>query len=332
METLRRRALILDYLCTKSEESAITITELHEYFKSQYRSKKDRKTFSRDIEVLSLDHQIIEVDENKRTKRYYAKREKKSSLQNIKIQNKDLFTLITALSTFKQTAPKTFAKSCDDILMSISQNLKDKDLEQFDLIKSITTSTQGIDGRSVALIEEDFEKLIKAIINQQCFKCRISYPLSAPKEEKKYMPLAFYFTNNTPYLYALDLVKNENRLLRATRLTQIELLDQKSNPKLVNKALMEVGPHFSGFGGKTEIRYEITCDTAFATFFLERPFVSPFKFEQSKKDNIITFTLNDNEQIIRLLASWAPHIKDIKPKAIKQKVLETLKKGQENLK
>ncbi|GAB4421900.1 MAG: hypothetical protein OHK0056_32840 [Bacteriovoracaceae bacterium] len=329
METLKRRALIFDYLCTRDENSPASISDVFNYFKENHDISETRKTFERDItDYLSKDHQVVEVKENKKTNRYYAIRDKKSPLHNIKIERKDLFALVTAISTFKHTAPDVFAKSCDNILLSLGKNVKEEDQENFSMIRSITTSTQGIDGKSEAINSDDFKTLIDAIINFQCFECRIAYPLSEEKSEiKRYMPLSFYFTNNTPYLYALDLKKNVKRLLRATRLVDVSLLDQKADPKKVLAALIEVGPHFSGFDAKAEINYKITCDEAFATFFKERPFVKPYSLSPKGKDYILSFTLNNNDQLIRLFASWSPHIKDISPKEVKNQVKELLKLG-----
>ena len=305
MEILRRRALILDYLCTKSKDSAASITEIYKHFKVQHDIKEDRKTFERDIIKLSIDNRIIEVNHDNKTTRYFAVREKKTPLLNFKVGIDEIFTLVTAISTFKQTAPQFFSKSCEKILIDLGKSLKDEDQESFKLIRSITTATQGIDGQSQAVSNPEFEKLMKAIINRNCFKCQIAYFLNEKKtpETKHYMPLSFYFSNNTPYLYVYDLVKKENRLLRATRLINIEVMDRQADPKKVQATTSELGPHFSGYGSKNLFKYQITCDQAFATFFLERPFAKPYELTPIK-DNLyrLSFELNDNDQLVRLLA------------------------------
>lgn len=333
METLNRRAKIYDYLCTRSKESPATVTDIYKHFKSHHQASEDRKTFERDITYLSSTTHVIEVPINNRTKGFYAILEKKQPLLNFKIGRRDLFTLVTAITTFKQTTPKFFSDSCDRILIEMGKTFSEEQLNRFNLIRSITTTTQGIDGQSEAINNDDFDTLMQAIINRKCFTCQISYPLDPSKDEKKeYMPLSFYFSNNTPYLYVFDLKKKKNRLLRATRLTSVALLDKEADPKKVQAASIEVGPHFSGYGGEREINYKITSDKAFATFFLERPFVKPYQLIVKKNETYqISFTLNDNEQLIRMLAGWSNHLIDIEPKEIKTKVKDVLKDGQKYL-
>lgn len=320
-----RRYRIFQILSLRDDATAMTETEVYEALVAEGYNVS-QKTVQRDLTQNMDQFKLLETETY--PNKYYADKESYNPNIELALTKDKLFAVVIALNSLKKTSPAPIEKLCDETLVTIGDSIPEELQETYNYFKLVSQTQEGVGGRSVAQDDESFEEVFHAIIDGKAFECKISSPLMDQVQQnriRKFYPVFFTFTNNIPYLYAQDLDSGDFKQLRMTRLTAVKLINDIINRKtLEKKARKEIKNSFSGFSGGDLglLNYEIYCDKKMATHFEEKQLCSSQKIERILEDKYrITFKLNSNHQIIRLLAGFGGHIESIRPKKISDEVL-----------
>jgi predicted DNA-binding transcriptional regulator YafY len=318
-----RRYRIFQILCARSEDSALSSKEVHQILLDEG-DDIDERTVRRDLSEHMRDFKLLETDG--KPNRYWAERKNYNPEYELALTADNLFTIFIALDALKNTSPDPMQELCDETLVTLADAIPESLQESYNYFKLVSQTQEGVSGRSVAKDPKSFNKLITAVIDGSAFSCKIHSPLKDPIEReviRKFYPVFFTFTNNIPYLHALDLEKREFRQLRMTRLVDVKLIeDREDRSKFEEKARKELKASYSGYSGQNTYDYEIICDQKMADYFLEKELCENQKVEEILQDTRykITFTLSKHDQIIRLLAGFGGHIESIRPVEISKEV------------
>jgi predicted DNA-binding transcriptional regulator YafY len=329
-----RRYRIFQLLCLRDEDTAMTETEVYQALLAEgYAMSK--KTVQRDLTKFMDKFKLLETGTY--PNRYYADKNNYNPEIELALTKEQLFTVVVALDTLKSTSPALIEKICNDALLTIGDTIPDELKEAYSYFKMVSKTQEEVGGKSVAQDEEAFHKVFENVINGYAFKCHIVKPfdqrpkIKDPDDRKWYYPIYFTFTNNIPYVFVYDLNQDIFRMPRMTRLVNIETQHKHEDRKaLEKKARKNYKKSFSGFidNKNNNDKYEIFCDEMMATYFAEKPLSQNQKIDRILQDKYkITFELNRNNQISRLLAGFGGHIESIKPDEVSKEVIDIWSKS-----
>jgi predicted DNA-binding transcriptional regulator YafY len=308
-----------------SEESALSITEIADRLNSEG-FEINRKTVERDIEDISLDHPLSETASNPR--RFYFDGEFKLDFE-LTFDEGQLQTIILALESLKQMSPKVLKSLCSDVETTLVSKLPKALAKEFEHLKSISNSAPTILGEGGEIGPGVFETVLTCLRKGKVFECHYSSPDEARFSDRKrtFAPLKLHFAG-APYLYVYDCEDHEIKMLRISRIhkpVRTEIPVDKKRAKEI-----KLDHVFGGYGKGAEavINYAIVCTKPMALKFKEQKIHSSQKIEVLKDGLFeITFTVNDSEEVVRLLAQYGEFIKEIRPHAVYEKVKGIWRKG-----
>lgn len=308
-----------------SEESAFSITELAEALKGEG-YKITRKTIERDIEDISIDYPLCETAANPR--RFFFDGEFKIDFELL-FDEGQLQTIVLALQTLKQVSPGVLKSLCTEVEGTLISKLPKALGKEFNHLKSLSYAGATVLGEGGDIEPGVLQTVLVALRKGFAFECQYlsSDDTGTAQRVRKFAPLKLHFAG-APYIYVYDCEDGVIKLLRISRIHQIKKLELKVNRKRAEEINLE---HvFGGYGKGTErvIHYEVTCSRPMALRFKDHKIHPSQKIEVLKGGQfLITFSVHDSLEVIRLLAQYGEFIKNVKPATEYEKIKEIWKKG-----
>jgi predicted DNA-binding transcriptional regulator YafY len=322
---VQRQNQIKRFLSQTSEESALSITEIADRLNNEGYDI-NRKTIERDIEDISLVHPLSETASNPR--RFYFDGEFKLDFE-LTFDENQLQTIVLALESLKQMSPKVLKSLCSEVETTLVSKLPKALAKEFEHLKSISNTSSTILGEGGEIEPGVLETVLTCLRKGKVFECQYSSPDEARFSNRKrsFAPLKLHFVG-APYLYVYDCESSEIKMLRISRIhkpVRTEVLVDKKRAKEI-----KLDHVFGGYGKGAEsvINYAIVCTKPMALKFREQKIHSSQKIELLKDGLFeITFTVNDSDEVVRLLAQYGEYIREIRPGGVYEKVKEIWKKG-----
>jgi len=333
LSKVHRQQKIFNYLKHLTENSALSIHDIHQKLMSEG-FDLIQKTVARDIDEMSETFKLQEMGEN--PVRFYASSDFKPDFE-LTFTQEELQTITMALESLKQTSPNYLGKLCLEAQNTLETKVPAKLYNDLIKFKNMHIFHYGINGRAVARDDKSFALAMRALRNGFTIKCKNFSPYKDEEYNQRirhFAPLAFLLSGGIPFIYVRDMDDNGLKTLRLTRLTEVKITKEPVEP-MKKESIKNLDHAFGGFGlgfsNEDLISYEIHCTGEVATYFTEREIHSEQRIEKISSDHfIITFSLPDSREIIRLLAGFGAEIHKILPVPIEQKVFDILrsKKGQ----
>jgi predicted DNA-binding transcriptional regulator YafY len=308
-----------------SEESALSITEIADRLNNEG-FDINRKTVERDIEDISLDHPLSETASNPR--RFYFDGEFKLDFE-LTFDENQLQTIVLALESLKQMSPKVLKGLCNEVETTLVSKLPKALAKEFEHLKSMSNTAPTILGEGGEIGPGVFETVLTCLRKGKVFECQYSSPDEARFSDRKrtFAPLKLHFAG-APYLYVYDCESGEIKMLRISRIHKPVRTEIPVDKKRAKEIKLE---HvFGGYGKGAEavIDYAVVCTKPMAMKFKEQKIHASQKIEVLKDGLFeITFTVNDSDEVVRLLAQYGEYIREIRPSGVYEKVRDIWKKG-----
>ena len=322
---LRRQNQIKRLLSQTSQESALSITEIAE--KLNYEGYGiNRKTVERDIDDISIAHQLSETASNPR--RFYFDGDFKLDFELVFDENQ-LQTIVLALQSLKQMSPGVIKSLCVEVENTLVSKLPKALAKEFEHLKSISHAGATVLGEGGDIEAGVLQTVLLSLRKGKIFECYYSSPDEArsSKRKRSFAPLKLHFTG-APYLYVYDGEDKVIKLLRISRISSIKMTNEMVDKKRVKEINLE---HvFGGYGKGSEkvINYAVLCTKPMAHKFNEQKIHPSQRIELLKAGLFnITFCVHDSLEVTRLLAQYGEFIRKIEPEAEYEKVKEIWKKG-----
>lgn len=323
-----RQQEIYNILRYRSEDSSMTASEVVEALERKG-CKASSKTILRDLQEDMEQTHGIRWTETK-PHRFYVDAEFKPTYQ-LNLSEWELQTMTHALDSFREMGPphlKEPALKAEVVLLS---KVPKGVAEHLEKIKSITAVTPAFRGESGIEYSQAYRLVMRALLDGVVIKCRNISPYkdeSSGKVIRTFSPLFLHIAGSEHYLIALDHEDQQVKRLKVCRLHDIEVTSQKFDTSIRIK-YRDVTSSIGGFGGAEDqvMKYTITCDKLMATLFQERKIHSSQQIRTNGTDYFITFEANPSKEIIRDLAGWAMHIKDVQPAEVMNELMEIWEAG-----
>jgi predicted DNA-binding transcriptional regulator YafY len=322
---IHRQNQIKRLLSLTSKSSALSISEITERLKLEG-YEINRKTVERDIEDISLNHPLSEVDSNPR--RFYFDGEFKLNFELV-FDEYQLQTIVLALEGLKQISPKVIKDLCKDVEATLLSKLPQTLAKEFEYLKSLSNTSPTVLGEAGEIDSGVFETVLTCLRKGKAFECQYSSPDEARFSERRrlFAPLKLHFVG-APYLYVYDCLDDQIKMLRISRIKKALRTDISVNKKRVKD--IQLDHVFGGYGKGNEaiINYAVTCTRPMAMKFKEQKIHPTQKVELLKDGSFeITFSVHDSDEVVRLLSQYGEFIREIKPHSAYERVREIWKKG-----
>jgi predicted DNA-binding transcriptional regulator YafY len=322
---INRQNQVKRYLSQTSVESALSITEITEKLITDG-FNINRKTVERDIEDISISHPLSETNSNPR--RFYFDGEFKLDFELVFDENQ-LQTIIMALESLKQVSPKVIKHLCQNVETTLLSKLPKALAKEFEHLKSISSTSPTILGEGGDIDPEVFETVLYCLRKGRAFRCQY-FSADESKQsarERVFAPLKLHFVG-APYLYVYDCEDNKIKTLRISRIQNALRTETPVDKKRAKEIKLDHVFGAFGKGDEQVVHYAITCKRPMALRFRDQKIHPTQKIEaQQDGDFMITFSVHDSDEVVRLLSQYGEFIKDIKPEAAYQKVKAIWNKG-----
>ncbi len=323
-----RQQEIYNILRYRTEDSSITTTEVAELLEKKG-CKASNKTILRDVQDEMGDTHGIRCTETK-PNRFYVDGDFKPQYQ-LNFSEWELQTITHALDSFREMGPphlKEPALKAEAVLLS---KVPKGVAEHLEKIKGITAVTPSFRGESGIDYSQAYRLVMRALMDGFVINCRNISPYKDDcfaKKVRTFSPLFLHIAGSEHYLIALDHEDNQPKRLKVCRLQDIEVTNKKFDISIRAKH-RDFSNSIGGYGGSEDlvIKYTITCDKLMATLFQERKIHSTQQVRSNGNEYFITFESNPSKEIVRDLAGWALHIKDVKPVEVMNELMEIWEAG-----
>ncbi|MFZ4715538.1 MAG: helix-turn-helix transcriptional regulator [Bacteriovoracaceae bacterium] len=312
-----------------SEEEAMSITELWEEVKSAG-FDVNRKTIERDIgEDLTINTPLASTGTN--PERYFYP-EGLGPDYELKFNDHQLQTIILALQNLKNMSSKLIKGYCVDAEDTLISKLPQSLANEFEVLKSISSSGHTALGESGELEEETYTIVTSALRSGFSFECFYHSPYDPKKNNVKrnFGPLMLHFVGGAPYIFVYDEddPKKMIKSLRINRIKEPRITTNKVDKKRRKEINLEHAIGGYGTGNHDIIEYVIYCSDELAKRFEEYKIHPSQKISKIKTNEYkIKFTLVNSTEVVRILSQYGDFIYRIEPDTVYRQVKEIWRKG-----
>lgn len=319
----RRHEIIFQILKGRDINSALSANEIHSLIMNEG-IDINLRTIRRDLEVLSESHGLSS-DEG-RPERYFPFKDFQFKY-DLQLNENTLQVLMIALNNLKQTSHEYFVNLATEAETAILNSLDTKVAQELRKSKRKYLFTYSTEGRPISNNIKDFQNLMLALRENRTIHCKNNSPY---KEEvynnrvRHFAPYKFILNSGTPYLIVQDLEDGEFKNLRATRISEVQVSNEIFTPEKEDN-FIHLENQIGGWGGlnKDAVNIVITIDEGLAIYFKEKSIHTSQKLKRIK-DNIYELKLKCalSTELIRFFAGFGEHIYSVKPKKLKDQILE----------
>lgn len=307
-------------LSHSSQESALSISELLTQLTAAGFAI-NRKTVERDIEDISLNHPLSEVDSSPR--RFFFDGDFKLDFELV-FDEAQLQTIILALQSLKQMSPGVLKGLCSEVETTLVSKLPRLLATEFERLKSISHASPTVLGEGEEIAEGVMPAVLMSLRKGRVFSCHYA---SSLERVRFFAPLKLHFAG-APYLYVYDCEDEVIKLLKISRIRNVEITQDVVDLKRSEEIKLDYV--FGGYGKGSEevVDYIITCTSPMAQRFKEHKIHPTQKIEVLRDGHFkISFTVHDSLEVVRLLAQYGEFIKNIEPSDKYQEVKAIWEKG-----
>ena len=178
-----------------------------------------------------------------------------------------------------------------------------------------TYLVKGFKYEDMSLKSKLFESLNIAIVKNQIIK------LTYKKKNRELKPYKIINTDGIWYLSA-----DENNKLKTYTLAKISNLEVSKKKFTPNKEFVElIEKNQDTWFSKNEINVVLEIDEKVKEYFIRRELLPHQCILKNTKNLIISTKVSYEEEILKVVRQWIPHIKIIEPIALNNKLMKGLK-------
>lgn len=332
MNKIQRQEMIKVLLSRCDEDTAMSITELYEHLVSQGVSC-NRKTIERDIMDLSIEG--VTQSEAVNPSRFYMSQDYKGHLE-LTFSKPELQMMLLSLHALKDSGPEYFRKMAENTTSKILNQLKNEQKKvMLDFSKQFVFST-GIQPKSQAHNQKDFEVVLTALREGTSFQCFYSSPYQRKEEIllRHFTPYLFFLNGFTPYICCYDHDSKTLKNLRISRIDNALIEKTPASPDLAVQAKAMIAQGFGAFSAPDLLQdLHLLIEGKFLTYCREQ-IIHPTQSLEMVNDKQATLSLSVpvSYELVRLLASFGDDILSISPKEVSDQVSELAQKTVDNMK
>lgn len=324
---IQRQNRVKRLLSQRSEESALSVTELAEMLNAEGFSV-NRKTVERDIDDVAMDEDYPLSETASNPTRYFFNGDLPQNYELI-FDEIQLQTIIVALQSLKQMSPGVLKGLCSEVESTLVSKLPKTLGQEFERLKGISNAAPTILGEAADIDPGVLQIVLMCLRKGKVFECNYTSPDDAVplNRIRSFAPLKLHFVG-TPYLYVYDCENDIIKMLRISRIHGAMMTNKNVNKSRAREIKLEYV--FGGYGKGTEkvINYAITCTKPMATKFQEQRIHPSQKIELLKGGLFkITFSVHDSLEVIRMLAQYGEFIRNIAPEEEYEKVKAIWQQG-----
>ena len=221
-------------------------------------------------------------------------------------------------------------------LNTLSSSFNIEETTDFDSLKSFLGDSKGFyDWLEVEFStwgnrvqdENLFNILKSGILNRQVLKIEYA-SYKSEISERKIKPLKICFKNESWYLYAFCLLRNDYRFFKFSRIHRVEKLDESFTPEITGKVLPKMSEQYANnLGSQTKVILEVDSKMSW------RAFDELEVLEHLENGNLrCAVNIPDISWGISYLLSFGSGIKVIEPDSVKNMLLQEIEKMLKNAK
>lgn len=221
-------------------------------------------------------------------------------------------------------------------LSTLSSSFNIEETGDFDSLKSFLGDSKGFyDWLEVEFStwgnrvqdENLFNILKSGILNRQVLKIEYA-SYNSEISERKIKPLKICFKNESWYLYAFCLLRNDYRFFKFSRIHRVEKLDEYFTPEITGKVLPKMSEQYANnLGSQTQVIVEVDSKLSW------RVFDELEVLEHLENGNLrCAVNIPDISWGISYLLSFGSGIKVIEPDSVKNMLLQEIEKMLKNAK
>ncbi len=209
---------------------------------------------------------------------------------------------------------KNFSALCG--IRNLYPNMSDDFI--VDLLNSRVNQTYLIKGNEyedVSSKSELFELLNVAIIKKQVVN------LTYNNKDRELKPYKLINTDGIWYLSA-----DENNKLKTYTLTKVSNASQSSKTFTPNKEFIEIiSKNQDTWFSKNEIKVTLHIDQKVKDYFLRRDLLPHQTILKNNDDLVVSTKVSYEEEILKVVRHWMPHIKILEPLSLQTRLINGLK-------
>lgn len=221
-------------------------------------------------------------------------------------------------------------------LSSLNTNFNIEETGDFESLKSFLGDSKGFyDWLEVEFStwgnrvqdENLFNILKSGILNRQVLKIEYA-SYNSEISERKIKPLKICFKNESWYLYAFCLLRNDYRFFKFSRIHRVEKLEEYFTPEITGKVLPKMSEQYANnLGSQTRVIVEVDSKLSW------RAFDELEVLEHLENGNLCcAVNIPDISWGISYLLSFGSGIKVIEPDSVKNMLLQEIEKMLKNAK
>ena len=172
-----------------------------------------------------------------------------------------------------------------------------------------------------------FQFFYQAELNRQVLKIEYA-SYNSEISERKIKPLKICFKNESWYLYAFCLLRNDYRFFKFSRIHQVKKLEEYFTPEITGKVLPKMSEEYANnLGSQTRVIVEVDSKMSW------RVFDELEVLEHLENGNLrCAVNIPDISWGISYLLSFGSGIKVIEPDSVKNMLLQEIEKMLNNVK
>lgn len=329
----KRQELILQLLRGLSEESALSIADIHERLTDQG-IEIDARTARRDINDLSRDYGLLSTEDH--PERFYLSSDYHFKHQ-VQFTEEELQVMMIALNNLKHTSDKYFEKITSNLETLIMKNLPTETVKSLKEEKKKYFFDYSLSGRPQSSEEKDFEFILEALRSNKCFTCKNISPYKKMAQQDRlrtFAPYRFVLTGGVPYLLVRDIDDKQVKRLRLNRVKSVKIIDQSVDPKFKFDWDGFTKESFGGFGGESQRSelVELICDETMANYFFEKKIHHSQRLVQLDQDRYkLSLKVPISSELLRLIASFLPHVHELITENIRIQLMQIIGRAMRRL-
>lgn len=332
MNKVQRQELIKVLLSRCDEDTAMSITELYDHLVSQG-VNCNRKTIERDIMDLSIEG--VTQSESISPTRFYMSQDYKGHLE-LTFSKPELQMMLLSLHALKDSGPEYFKKMAENTTAKILNQLKTEQQNvMLDFSRQFVFSS-GIQPKSQAQNQKDFEVVLGALRESKSFQCFYSSPYQRREESplRHFTPYLFFLNGFTPYICCFDHDSKSLKNLRISRIENALFESTCARPELAIKAKEMIAQGFGAFSAPDLLKdLRLLIKGKFLTYCKEQIIHPTQNLEMiDDKQAMLTLNVPVSYELVRLLASFGDDILSISPEDVSDQVSQLAQKTVENMK
>lgn len=275
-----------------------------------------QKTVQRDVDFMRDQLGLpIEYDAPRHGYRYGVE---VSSFPTVNVTEGEVVSLLVAQRALEQYRGTPFERALQSAFGKLAASLSDTiSVRAADTVQVISFRTSG----TAKVDAETFEALARAARERRAVAMDYAKPSARAASRRKAEPLHLTNIDGSWYMLARDPEKKDVRTFALSRMTKVEILDERFVPPVDFSAEDHLAGAFGAFGGNPTVPVKIRFDRFAAPFIRERDWHRSQRLRELRSGEVeLSLLVARLEEVENWILSWGAHARVLAPRVLAERI------------